>query len=113
MIILLFNIIITISKFDGNIGVLQRKHLQISNVITIGKESNNLEDSEVIGVDEKSYVLYQNQKIDKEIILNMSVKDAKQLGIAKNQLYRLKKSVRNGTFKPSKKTISRLMIGIT
>lgn len=101
------------SKFDGNIGVLQRKHLKISNVITIGKESNDLEDSEIIGVDERSYVLYQNQKLDMKRILDMTVKDAKQRKIAKNQLYRIKNSIRNGTFNPNKNTIRRLMIGIT
>lgn len=94
------------SKFDGDIGILHRKHLQISNVITIGKESNDLEDSEIIGVDNRSYVLYQNQKLDKERILNMSVKEAKQLGIAKNQLYRIKNSIRNDAFNPSKKTLN-------
>ena len=101
------------SKFDGNVGVLQRKHLQISNVITIGKESNDLEDSEIIGVDKRSYVLYQNQNLDMKRILNMTVKDAKQRKIAKNQLYRIKNSIRNGTFNPSKKTISKLMISAT
>jgi len=58
--------------------------LQISNVVTIRKESNDLENSEIIDVDERSYVLYQNQKLDKERILNMTVKGVRQREISKN-----------------------------
>jgi len=43
------------SKFDGNIGVLKRKHIVASRVLHIGKESDNLDESEILGVDSESY----------------------------------------------------------
>ncbi len=42
------------SKFEGDIGVLQRKHLKISkySLRYLIKESNNIEIAEIIGVQE-------------------------------------------------------------
>lgn len=94
-------------KFDGEIRVLQRKHLTISGIDVIGKESNELEESEVLGLDEKSYVKYASQ-IDIRKILQMTPKEAKKAGISKIQLNRMKKAIRNGKFNPRRKTIKKL-----
>ncbi len=48
------------SKMEGDVGVLQRKHVSVSGVIHIGKESNNLDESEVFGVDFDEYEVYEN-----------------------------------------------------
>ena len=95
------------SKFDGELGSLARKHLQVSRVITIGKEANDLEEAELFGLDEESYVKYYNPTINTKI-LEMTPKDAIMLGISKNQLYRFKNAIRNKQFHPTKKTISKL-----
>ena len=38
------------SKFEGNLRVLERRHLNICSISNLGKESNNLEESELFGV---------------------------------------------------------------
>ena len=56
------------NKYDGSIGELRRKQIVINDIEHIGKESNNLEESEVIGVSDNDYVIYDNkteQKIQK------------------------------------------------
>ena len=97
------------SKFDGNKGILQRKHIKPNRIIVIGKESNSLEESEILGLDENSYQIFENQSLDiKKIILNLTPKGAKSIGISKNQLYRMKKSIRGGTVNFRKKTIKKI-----
>ena len=38
------------NKYDGDIGELKRKQIDIGNIEHIGKESNNLEESDILGV---------------------------------------------------------------
>lgn len=97
------------SKFDGDLGVLQRKHLVVSGVEIIGKESNELEESEVFGLDDESYLKYEHQVIDTNKILQITIKKAKEHGFSENQILRIKKSIRLGNFNPRKKTIKKLM----
>jgi hypothetical protein len=58
------------SKLDGDIGKLQRKHIVIdkSCIRYIGKESNELEEAEVVGVDEDDYIQYERNLNDKDLI---------------------------------------------
>jgi len=86
------------SKFDGNIGKLERKHLKINSVIHIGKETNNLEETEVVGVQKDDYQVYQNEKVREEkleeTIMALTPKTTKKYGISRMQLYRWKKKIR-------------------
>ena len=85
-------------KYDGNIGELKRKQIDIGEIEHIGKESNNLEESEVIGVSDNDYVIYDNkteQKIS-DVIKNMTTKDARRIGLSKRHLFRLKKRIKEG-----------------
>jgi hypothetical protein len=95
-------------KFDGEKGVLQRKHLVVSSVEVIGKESNELEEAEVFGLNDESYIRYENQIIDTSKILQITPKEAEKYGISKRQLYRTQDKVRNKTFRPRKKTIKKI-----
>lgn len=101
------------SKFDGNNGILERKHIKPSRIIVIGKESNNLEELDILGLDDDSYQIFENMDLDKEKILNLTPKEADRIGISKNQLYRIKKSIRNDTVNLRKKTIKKLKFSIT
>ena len=47
-------------KYDGDIGTLSRKKIKVDSVIHIGKRSNNLDESEIIGVSDNDYVMYDN-----------------------------------------------------
>ncbi len=102
-------------KYDGGIGELRRKQLVISDIEHIGKESNNLEESEVIGVSDNDYVIYDNKTEQKiaDVIKNMTVKRAKQIGISKRNMRYLKKKVREGKWIILKrKTLKKLTISI-
>ncbi len=87
-------------KFEGNIGELKRRHLQVDSIIHIGKETNNLEETEVVGVQKDDYQIYQNEKVRdeklKERIMALTLKTAEKYGISKRQLYRWKKKIREG-----------------
>jgi len=48
------------SKFDngGSIVKMRRQHVRLKSVVHIGKEANELEETEILGLDEESYVHY-------------------------------------------------------
>lgn len=86
------------AKFDGDIGVLSRKHVTIGAVMHIGKESNNLEEAEILGVQDNDYVIYNNA-IDqllahKEKILAAKPKDVVGFGISQRTLFNVKRAIR-------------------
>jgi len=107
-------------KFDNDIGCLQRKSITIKNIIHIGKESSNLELTNIIGigndvdnVEEYRQIndlkLKRNSKlrnyIDKQFdiiknrILDLHQVNLSRFGIHKIMLYRVKKSIKDGTDK--------------
>ena len=99
-------------KYDGNIGELKRKQIDIGEIEHIGKESNNLEESEVIGVSDNDYVIYDNKTEQKiaDVIKNMTTKDARRIGLSKRHLFRLKKRVKEGKqIVLKKKTLKKLV----
>ena len=91
-------------KFDGD-GVLQRKHVRITSIVHIGKESNGLDESEVFGLDDSSYEIYRDEpNIDerfKEIapkVLMLKPKDVKEFRISKQTLSNVKNKIRHNQF---------------
>ncbi len=85
-------------KYDGGMGELRRKQIVINDIEHIGKEPNNLEESEVIGVSDNDYVIYDNKTEQKivDIIRDMTTKDARHIGLSKRHLFRLKKKISEG-----------------
>jgi len=67
------------------VGELNRKHIDIEDIEHIGKESNNLEETEVICVSDNNYTVYDDKGEQRiiEIIRNMITKDAKRIGLSK------------------------------
>ncbi|MGH2612002.1 MAG: hypothetical protein ACRDFB_03005, partial [Rhabdochlamydiaceae bacterium] len=93
------------SKFDGDVGTLERKHVNVTGIIHIGKESNELEESELLGVDAGSYEIYENVKnLDSRFekiafrVLELKPKDVKKFGVSKQTLWNVKKSIRMNQF---------------
>jgi len=94
------------AKFDGDVGILQRKHIEVKSVATIGKESNNLEWSNYFGLNEEDLITYDTKVADggkgdadqelKAFILSNDPKDLKLYGIGKRQLDRWKRLIREG-----------------
>lgn len=84
------------AKSDGDVGVLERKHLEIDkdSIKYIGKEANNLEFSMVRGVfaeDSNEYV--NHQKKIRESIANLTLEKALEIGLDRREFYRLKKKL--------------------
>ena len=100
------------NKYDGDIGELRRKQIIINDIEHIGKESNNLEESEVIGVSDNDYAIYDNKTEQKiiEVIKNMTTKQAKQVGIPKKNMCYLKNKIKtNKRIVLKRKTANKLI----
>ncbi|MHB8546479.1 MAG: hypothetical protein ACYDAJ_06905 [Nitrosotalea sp.] len=89
------------SKFEGDTGILKRKHVIVSKIIHIGKESNNLEESDAFGVNSESYQTYEkvedlDAKFSKisDIILKLNPKDVKKFGMSRQTLWNVKKHIK-------------------
>ena len=79
------------SKMDGSIGILERRHLNVSDFVYIGKEASNIKMTGV--VDNVRYETYTSDEEISEKIRFMTLKDAKKLGIPKTTYYRLRKTL--------------------
>lgn len=113
------------SKFDGDVGVLARKHVAIKSAIHIGKESNNLEQAEVLGVQEEDdcVVVYDNNSLllqkrlfsHKEMILQLlEPKDVKEFGISRQTLNNVKHALASGDISTLKsKTVKHFLAFIS
>jgi hypothetical protein len=102
-------------KYDGDNGILRRRHVIIDDVEYIGKESNNLEESEIIGVQDDYTVIYKDRITDNNtdltrIIMLITPLHAAKVRLSKRQLMRLRKKVRNGEpIKLRNKTVRKLL----
>ena len=68
-------------------------------------------ESEVIGVSDNDYVIYDNKSEQKitDVIKNMTTKDARRIGLSKRHLFRLKKRIKEGKkIVLKKKTVHKL-----
>lgn len=90
------------SKMEGDVGVLNRRHVVVSGIIHIGKESNNLEESEVMGVGFEGYEMYENlENLDEKFrkisdrILELKPRDVKKVGISKQTLWNVKQMIKS------------------
>ena len=80
-------------KSEGDTGLLSRKHVVInkSSIRYIGKESNELEESEVLRVSEKDYSEYvDKQGRLSEIIYNLTLDVAQRIGLPRRTFFDLK-----------------------
>jgi hypothetical protein len=79
------------TKFDGDIGILERKHVHANDTIEIGKEANSI-DEQSLGI--KRAQGFRNKEKIMQKILNISVSEAKELGIPKTTLWDMQKRIR-------------------
>lgn len=66
------------NKFDGDIGVLKRKHIQADGLVYIGKEANNIEDQPL---DVTGAQVFINQEEIKQKVLALTPEEARKKGI--------------------------------
>jgi len=81
-------------KFDGDIGILERKHVHADSVIYIGKEANNIDEQEL---DVKKAQEFVDEKLVYGFILNLTPEKAREIGIKhRSALAYLKKKAKEG-----------------
>lgn len=82
------------NKFDGNIGVLKRKHIKVDGLVYIGKEANNIED-QPLDVTKPQTFINEEEIIQK--ILALTPEEARKIGIKhRSELKYLKEKAREG-----------------
>lgn len=86
------------TKSEGDTGQLKRRHITIdvASIRYIGKESNDLDESQIIGVDGNNYTEYRNTEAMILKLLCLSPKDVQKLGISKTQYYDILKKYAEG-----------------
>ena len=92
------------NKFNYVNGIAQRKHITVDRIRYIGKESNNLDEVNVFGVEDNSIPEYENKKEFYEWVLVLKPKDVKDKGISEKRLRNFKQKIRNGLKNLSKIT---------
>jgi hypothetical protein len=91
------------SKFNGDNGILTRKHLKVKRITHIGKESDNLEETKHLGVGDDAYQRYADGSAKgklpedwRDIILKLKPQDVKRFGISRQVLSYWKGRIRMG-----------------
>jgi len=97
------------NKFDyDNEGIAHRKHIKAERIRYIGKESNNLEETSVFGIDDDSYLEYENIEDFKQWILSLKPKDVRDKGISKQTLWNIKERIRKNEMKYKSKALKEI-----
>lgn len=78
-------------KFEGDIGILERKHIHAKDTIEIGKEANSI-DEQPLGI--KRAQEFRNKKKIMQRVLKITVSEAKELGVPKTTLWDMQKRIR-------------------
>jgi len=101
------------AKSDGNVGVLERKHLEIDKncIKYIGKKSNELEESEVVGVSKEDTLEYVNQQEKlRKIIGNLTLEKVLEIGMSRREFFYLKKKCENNRQITLKEKIMKILL---
>lgn len=99
------------SKSEGDTGLLQRKHVVIneSSIHYIGKETNDLDEKQTIGLDDDSYTEYGMEEGLIQKLLSLTPKEAQKLGISRMQHHRILTKYKDGKpIKLNKKTMKKI-----
>jgi hypothetical protein len=81
------------SDYDKE-GIAHRKHIIADRIRYIGKESNNIDEASVLGIDDDSYLEYDNIEDFEQWILSLKPKDVRDKGISERELKRQKAKIR-------------------
>jgi len=95
------------AKFDGKIGVLERKQVHADSVVYIGKEANNIDEQE-LGV--KKAQEFVNEEEIKRMIISLTPTEAREIGIKhRSTLKKIKDRVKEGKFKVNTKKMRKII----
>jgi len=79
------------SKFDGDVDILERKHIVADSVIHIGKEANNIDEQ---ALDVKRAQEFINKQAIMDNILKMSQTEAEALGVSRSRFQGIKQRIK-------------------
>ncbi|WP_406661415.1 DNA polymerase domain-containing protein [Methanolobus sp. ZRKC3] len=95
------------AKFEGDVGVLQRRHLKPKGCVYIGKEANKVEMQEL---ESNTVEMYPDIEKIREFVLNLTPADARDIGIKyRSTLKKLKDRLREGDFKLGTKEMRKVL----
>ncbi len=95
------------AKFDGDIGVLERKHVQVDSIVYIGKEANNIDEQ---ALDVKKAQDFINENAVYDFILQLTPEKARELGIKhRSALAYLKKKAKEGDLNFKSRNVQRVV----
>ena len=98
------------NKFDyDNQGIAHRKHIVVNRIRYIGKESNNIDETSVLGIDDDSYLEYENIEDFRQWILSLKPKDVRDKGISERRLRNFKQKIKSGKGLKNKSKIARIL----
>jgi len=107
------------NKFDyDHEGIAHRKHIIVEKIRYIGKESNNLDEASIIGVNKDDYTEYTkdheivNGEEFKRWILSLKPKDVACNEISQQALFYQKSLIRNGKILNHKQKIVRKLLNL-
>jgi hypothetical protein len=98
-------------KFDGDVGELTRKHIQIDHIDLIGKEANDIEETVITGVRNENYVYYHKDFEQKVVqkIETLTKEEALNCGISNWQYNYIRRCLKEGRTPKFKKKTLRLL----
>lgn len=84
-------------KFDyDNERITHRKHIIVDRIRYIGKETNNIDETQITGIEEDDYLEYDNVMECHDWILSLTPKDVREKGTSERGLRNIKQKIRNG-----------------
>ena len=98
------------NKFDyDNEGIAYRKHIIADRIRYIGKETNNLDEAMITGIEENDYLEYDNLMEFYDWILSLKPKDVRNMGISERGLRNVKQKIRNRNGLKNKSKIIKIL----
>ena len=97
------------NKFDYINEIAHRKHIIVDRIRYIGKESNNLDEVNVIGVQNDSVIEYSDNSEFYPWVLKLKPNIITALGISERGLRNFKRKIRNGNELKNRSKIARII----
>ena len=87
----------TDNKFDyDKEGIAHRQHIIADRIRYIGKETNNLDETQITGIDADSYLEYENLREFYDWVLTLKPRDVRDMGISKQDLSYARNQIKKG-----------------
>ncbi|UGV41613.1 hypothetical protein J7W08_04825 [Methanococcoides orientis] len=94
------------TKFEGDIGVLKRRHLNPKGCIYVGKESNNID---MQCLEQSQLETFYDLESLQEYILNLTPSKAKEIGVSKSTLFSMKMRIKSQKLNLNTSAVKKLL----